>query len=107
MNIFYLHYPQNNYLCGSAISFYDAQTQNILYEKIQENKKQVGENTNERNVEKILGCHGSGCHTGAEKLAAFIERDIAVIYFAGNKLEKMIIEDGNDNEAMLSRIREE
>ena len=37
LNVFYLHFPQNNYLCGSAISFYDAQTQDILYEKIQEN----------------------------------------------------------------------
>ena len=41
MNVFYLHFPQNNYLCGSAISFYDAQTQDILYEKIQENKQKL------------------------------------------------------------------
>lgn len=41
LNVFYLHFPQNNYLCGSAISFYDAQTQDILYEKIQENKQKL------------------------------------------------------------------
>lgn len=41
MNVFYLHSPQNHYLCGSAISFYNAQTQDILYEKIQKNKQKL------------------------------------------------------------------
>lgn len=41
LNVFYLHFPQNNYLCGSAISFYDAQTQGILYEKIQGDRQKL------------------------------------------------------------------
>lgn len=102
LNVFYLHFPQNNYLCGSAISFYDAQTQGILYEKIQESKQKLCI-AQLNNLKKLCPPpEASACEISNAWNAIFqnekSSRRMKKIVFRGNKFAPYLARIGSEQE---------